>query len=74
MTKEMKMQLWQQSCNLYVLDEKDHLSDALFQVKDHTYETAMIIPLTIKDIQWQVVRNMKEELSPLKNVDIDLGN
>ena len=55
-----------------LLDGKENLSDALFQVKDHTYETALIIPLTVKDVQWQVVRNIKEEITQIKNVEVDL--
>jgi hypothetical protein len=55
-----------------LLDGKESLSEALFQIKDHTYETALIIPLTVKDVRWQVVRNMKEDLTQAKNVDVDL--
>jgi hypothetical protein len=55
-----------------LLDGKESLSDALFQVKDHVYETALVIPLTAKEVQWQAVRNIKEDITQLKSVEVDL--
>lgn len=55
-----------------VLDGKETLSDALFQVSSHTYEIGLTIPLTVRDVQWQVVRNIKEDLTPVRKTDVDL--
>jgi hypothetical protein len=55
-----------------ILDGKEHFTDALFQVKPHTFETAMIIPLTVKSVKWQIVRNLKEDISMLKDAEVDL--
>jgi hypothetical protein len=55
-----------------LLDGKESLSDALFQINDHTFETALIIPLTVKDVQWQAVKNIKDVLTQPKAVDVDL--
>lgn len=55
-----------------MLDGKEHLSDALFQVKDHTYETALVIPVSVTDVQWQVVKNIHENLMQAKKVEIEL--
>jgi len=54
------------------LDGKENLSDALFQVKDHIFETAMAIPLTAREIQWSVARNIKEDLTQFKSVEVDI--
>lgn len=55
-----------------LLDDKENLSDALFQVKDHIFEIAMVIPLTVKEIKWSVVRNIKENMTQFKSVEVDL--
>jgi hypothetical protein len=56
-----------------VLDGKETLSDALFQVGRHTYEIGLTIPLTARDVQWQIVRNIKEDLTPLRMAEVDLN-
>jgi hypothetical protein len=56
-----------------LFDGKENLSDALFQVKEQQYETAFMVPLTVREVQWQVVRNMKEELTQAQNVDVGLN-
>jgi hypothetical protein len=55
-----------------VLDGKETLSDALFQVGRYTYEIGLTIPLNARDVQWQVVRNIKEDLTPLRMAEVDL--
>ena len=56
-----------------LLDGKESLSDGLFQVDNHVYETALIIPLSVKDVRWQVVKNVNEEMTPLKAVTVDVN-
>lgn len=56
-----------------ILDGKENLTDALFQVNEHEYETALMIPLNIREVQWQVIKNMKEELTISQKAEVGLN-
>jgi hypothetical protein len=56
-----------------LLDGKQTLSDALFQVGEKKFETAIMIPLTVRDVQWQVMEDMKNELTPIQDVQVGLN-
>ena len=55
-----------------LLDGKESLTDALIRVEKHVYETAVVIPLTVQNIKWQIVKNMKEKLTELEAVEVGL--
>jgi len=54
------------------LDGQENLSDALVFVEEYQYETAVIIPLTVKDIKWQLIKNIKEVLTEWQSVEVGL--
>lgn len=55
-----------------LLDGKESLTEALIRVRKHVYETAVVIALTVQEIKWQLVKNMEEELTELKAVEVGL--
>lgn len=54
------------------LDGKEILTDALIQVEKNIYETAAIIPLNVKTIRYQIMKNIKHPLTKMKNIEVDL--
>ena len=54
------------------LDGQENLSDALVLVENYQYETAVIIPLTVKDLKWQLIKNIKELLTEWQSVEVGL--
>ena len=55
-----------------LLDENESYSDALVWVNKYKYETAVAIPLTAIDIKWQVIKNMKDDLTEMKTEEVNL--
>lgn len=55
-----------------LLDGKESLSNPLVQVKPQLYEIALQIPLSVKKIEWQALKNIKEKLTELKTLEVDL--
>ena len=54
------------------LDGHIKLTESLVRTERYEYETAVVIPVTIQNIQWQVLQNMNDPLTEMKNVDIDV--
>jgi len=54
------------------LDGQENLSDALVFVEEYQYETAVVIPLTVKDLKWQLIKNIKEALTEWQSVEVGL--
>ena len=54
------------------LDGNEVLTDPLIKVQDHTYETAVVIPLTVQKIKWSLVKNLKQGLTQVKEAEVDL--
>lgn len=56
------------------LDDQEQLSDALLSVGEGKFETALVIPLQVEDVWWQLVKNVGEEtLTSPKEIEVDLG-
>ncbi|MCX6150109.1 MAG: hypothetical protein NTX22_06265 [Ignavibacteriales bacterium] len=47
-----------------LLDGKEVLTNPLFRVKTHEYETAVIVPMNIKEVKWSIVTNINKQLIP----------
>lgn len=56
-----------------MFDGKPFLSDRMFRVNKHRYETAIEVPLSVRHVRWQVVENMKHKLTHLRSVDASLN-
>lgn len=55
------------------LDSKEILTDALLQIDKNTYETAVIIPINVKNIRYQIVKNIKNPITKMENIEVDLN-
>jgi len=55
-----------------MLDGQENLSDALVFIEECQYETAVVFPLTVKDIKWQLIKNIKEVLTEWQPVEVGL--
>ncbi|HQE96095.1 MAG TPA: hypothetical protein PLW05_09285 [Candidatus Marinimicrobia bacterium] len=56
-----------------MLDGHESLSDALVFIEEYQYETAVVIPLTVKNIKWRLIKNIKEELTEWQPVEVGLN-
>ncbi|MBN2571861.1 MAG: hypothetical protein JXA68_07005, partial [Ignavibacteriales bacterium] len=49
---------------------KETLTDPLFYVDKYRYETAVVIPMSAREIKWCIVKNIKEEITEQQVVEI----
>lgn len=52
------------------IDERESLSDYLYQVGEHEFETAIIIPANAADIKWKMVKNIYQDMSDYKSIKV----
>ena len=55
-----------------MLDGQESLSDALVFIDDYQYETAVVIPLTVKDVKWRLVKNINQGLTEWQLVEVGI--
>lgn len=55
------------------LDDKESFSNPFTQISSDIWEISLTFPLTVKTIKWQLLKNQKNELSKIFNIEVSFS-